>query len=119
MLTSTAWTPRSSAMSGLAGAITVPSTISMKNAPATSSASPRRSPVCFPAAPVTPAVSAPRAGLAPDDRPGRGRAPPRSPVWCGAVDRPAEASRPADAQPDDVGSADGALDGRDVYWFVG
>ena len=44
------------------------------------------------------------------------------------MDRPAEASqpaeRPADALTDDVGSADAPcdaseLDGRDVYWFVG
>ena len=39
------------------------------------------------------------------------------------MDRPEEevASRPADATaPDDVGFGDGgALDGRDVYWFVG
>ena len=39
------------------------------------------------------------------------------------MDRPEEevASRPADATaPEDVGFGDGgALDGRDVYWFVG
>ena len=113
----------------------------MKKAPATSSASPRRSPAGSPAS-VTPAVSAPRRPAArslapyhprrPDPRPSgahqatgtgqgaRTAAHPRT-VW--QMERPEEevASRPADAAaPDDVGVAgEGGLDGRDVYWFVG